>query len=55
MLTQMIIAELCVCLIALLIGRLVDRPRGQSAATSSPGLPVARGIDQADGGHDAID
>jgi hypothetical protein len=55
MIAKTIILELFVCLIAMLFGRLVERDRGQSAATPRPGLPVARGIDQADGGHDAID
>ena len=55
MIAKMIILELFVCLIAMLFGRLLDRARGQSAATSRPGLPAARGIDRADGGHDAID
>ncbi|MGO9920893.1 MAG: hypothetical protein ACLQIB_40170 [Isosphaeraceae bacterium] len=55
MIAKTIILELFVCLIAMLFGRLVDKPRGQSAATSRPGLPGAGGLDQADGGQDAID
>ena len=54
MIAKTIILQLFVCLIAMLFGRLVDRSRGQSAATSRPGLPVARGIDQVDGGNDVI-
>jgi hypothetical protein len=55
MIAKTIILELFVCLIAMLFGRLLDRARGQSAATSRPLLPAAGGVDQADGGHDAID
>ena len=55
MIANMIILELFVCLIAMLFGRLVERPRGQSAATSRPRLPGGGGLDQADGGNDAID
>ncbi len=55
MIAKTIILELFVCLIAMLFGRLVDKLRGQSAATSRPWLPGAGGLDQADGGQDAID
>ena len=55
MIAETIIFELFICLIAMLFGRLVDKPRGRSAATSRPGLPGAGGLDRADGGQDAID
>jgi hypothetical protein len=55
MIAKTIILGLFVCLIAMLCGRLVERPRGQSAATSRPRLPGAGGLDQTDGGYDAID